>query len=108
MTDDLTPNNPIPIAHTLTLRGQRYDESARPFEATIKTNRFGGVEVSVAAARGRRGTYLTVDFADIDTLCAVLSAAALEASDRHLEFVANASANTAIYVAQQSAARLGA
>lgn len=100
---DPTAHNPAP--RRLRLRGQRYDESARPFDATIQTNRFGGVEVSVAAARGKRGTRLIVDCQDVDALCAALRAAALEAGERLLETVAGASASMAIYGAQQSAAR---
>lgn len=102
MADD-PPHNSAP--RRLKLRGQRHDESARPFEVTIQTNRFGGVEVSVAAARGKRSNTLIVDCADVDALCAALRAAALEAGDRLFETVAAASASAVIYNAQQAAIR---
>ena len=106
MTEDPTPNSHAP--RRLTLRAQRYDASACPFEATIRTNRYGGVEVSDAATSGRRGTALIVDFADVDALCSALRAAAMDAANRHVEFFAEALASTAIYCAQQSAARTDA
>lgn len=90
---------------TVALAGYRFDGADGPYSATIQPNAVGGVFVHITAPAGEHGSAFCIDFADVDSFCNALRAAALEAGQGLVETMAGMSANAVIYTAQQSTAR---
>lgn len=81
---------------TVALAGYRFDSTDGPRKALIQPNAVGGVCVCIAAPAGARGSAFTIDFADVDSFCSALRAAALEAGEKLVETMCGMEANHAI------------
>lgn len=84
------------IIRTAALAGNRFDSTDGPYSATIQPNAVGGVFVYIDAPADERCRAFCIDFADVDSFCNALRAAALETGEKFVETMCGMEANCAI------------